>query len=33
MLLADFRMPSMTGSEAVSKYIYVSELVLAIQGE
>lgn len=25
MLLADFRMPSMTGSEAVDKYIYVSE--------
>ena len=25
MLLADFRMPSRTGSEAVSKYIYVSE--------
>ena len=25
MPLADFRMPSMTGSEAVDKYIYVSE--------
>lgn len=25
MLLADLRMPSMTGSEAVGKYIYVSE--------
>ena len=25
MVLADFRMLSMTGSEAVSKYIYVSE--------
>ena len=25
MPLADFRMPSMTGSEAVYKYIYVSE--------
>lgn len=25
MLLADFRMPSMTGSEAVDKSIYISE--------
>lgn len=25
MLLADFRMPSMTGSEAVDKYIYIPE--------
>ena len=25
MLLADFRMPSMTGSEAVDKYIYILE--------
>ena len=25
MLLADLRMPSITGSEAVDKYIYISE--------
>lgn len=25
MLLADFRMPSMIGSEAVDKYIYIPE--------
>ncbi len=25
MLLADFQMPSMTGSEAVDKYIYIPE--------
>ena len=28
MLLADFRMPSMTGSEAVDKYIYIPSVHL-----